>query len=95
MSTNDRDFFFHKDKIIRYCKKMISDDLYLYRFHNDEMVMSEDRNNLLKVKENKMTFEKYLEIKPRLGHMVIVSSLDREPEWIYDLYILHPIINAG
>ena len=48
--------------------------------------MSEDRNNLLKVKENKMTFERYLEIRPKLGHMVIVSSLDREPEWIYNLY---------
>lgn len=86
VSTDDQDFFFHKDKVIRYGKKMISDDLYLYRFHNDEMAMSEDRNNLQKVKENKMTFEKYLELKPRLGHMVIVSSLDREPKWIYNLY---------
>ena len=86
VSVGEIDFFFWREKVIRYGKSKLDDKLFLYRFLNDEMAMSEDREFLKKVKDGKMDIDAYIKARPRFGHMVVVSSLDRDPEWIYGLY---------
>ena len=86
VSVGETDFFFWNEKVIRYGKAHPEGGPYLYRFLNDEMAMSEDRNALRKLSEGTLSPEEYLESKKRMGHMVIVSDLDRDPEWIYMLY---------
>lgn len=86
VSVGETDFFFWKDRVIRYGKARPEGGPFLYRFMNDEMAMSEDRNALAKVRDGTLGAERYMEAKPRMGHMVIVSDLDRDPEWIYGLY---------
>ena len=86
VSVGDTDFFFWREKVIRYGKAGLDGGLFLYRFLNDEMAMSEDREFLKKVRDGKLSLDGYVMAKPRFGHMVVVSSLDRDPEWIYGLY---------
>lgn len=86
VETVDTDFFFWNEKVIRFGKAAASDGKLLYRFVNDEMRMSEERNLLKKVKEGALGIEDYEKTRGRLGNMVVVSSLDRDPEWIYRLY---------
>ena len=86
VSVGDTDFFFWREKVIRYGKAGLDGGLFLYRFLNDEMAMSEDREFLKKVRDGKLSLDGYVKAKPRFGHMAVVSSLDRDPEWIYGLY---------
>lgn len=64
------------NRTIRYGTKKISDNLYLYSFHNDEMALSEDRNNLLKVKK---TFDTTISICRRYLVREFIGSLIPNP----------------
>jgi len=86
VEAGDTDFFFWNGKVIRFGKATASDGRLLYTFVNDEMRMSEERNLLKRVKEGSLGIGDYEKMRGRLGNMVAVSSLDRDPEWIYRLY---------
>ncbi len=86
VEAGDTDFFFWSEKVIKFGKATASDGRFLYRFVNDEMRMSEERNLLRRVKEGTLDIGDYEKARPRLGNMVVVSSLDRDPERVYRLY---------
>ncbi|WP_400237432.1 hypothetical protein [Methanomethylophilus alvi] len=50
------------------------------------MSSNEEQNAMKRSLEGRTTKEEYLLEKERMGHMIVVSNLDREPEWIYNLY---------
>lgn len=50
------------------------------------MTSSEEQNAMKKLLSGKLSKERYAAEKERMGQMVIVSNLDQEPQWIYELY---------
>ena len=58
----------------------------LYRFEDTQMRVDEERNLARLVKEGKLSREEKAEKKERMGHILIVSDLDRPPEAVFLLY---------
>lgn len=86
VELGDSSFFFWKGRVIKYGKSKSSEGKVLYLFHNDEMEMQENRNACRKLADDKMEPATYDKIRPRMGRMLVISDMDVEPEWIYDLY---------
>ena len=80
------DAFVWHERVIRFGKKPLGNGHYLYRFQNLDMSSNEEQNAMKKLMAGSLDKEKFLELKKRMGHMIIVSNLDKEPEWIYQLY---------
>ncbi|MCQ2071425.1 MAG: transposase, partial [archaeon] len=86
VSTNEFDAFVWRDRVIRFGKRTLDNGNTIYRFQNMEMSSNEEQNSMKKYLDGKITQDEFLHLKERMGHMVVVSNLDREPEWIYSLY---------
>ncbi len=86
VQTEEFDAFVWKDKVIRYGKKKLDNGNWIYRFENMQMSVSEEENAMKRFLEGKMTMEQFEQEKERMGHMIIISNLEREPQWIYGLY---------
>lgn len=82
----ETDFFFRRKKAVRYGKADLGGGRFLYRFANDEAALTEDRHALEALAAEEITREEYLESRPPMGNMVVVSDLGRGPEEIYGLY---------
>ncbi|MBI0582577.1 MAG: transposase [Methanomassiliicoccales archaeon] len=79
------DEFLYHDRLIHHGKAS-DGGRWLYRFEDDQMRVDEERNLAKMVQDGKLSKEKKTEKKVRMGHILIVSDLDRPPEAVYLLY---------
>ena len=84
--TGEFDAFVWRGRVIRFGKRRLDNGNVIYRFQNLEVTSSEEQNAMRRYLEGRTTREEYLLEKGRMGHMVVISNLDRDPEWIYNLY---------
>ena len=79
------DEFLYHDRLI-HCGKASDGGRWLYRFEDTQMRVDEERNLAKLVNEGKLTREEKVQKKDRMGHILIVSDLDRPPEAVFLLY---------
>ena len=78
-------FFIYQDRLIK-CGSASVDKRWIYRFEDTEMRVEEEKNLHQRVLEGQMTMEELAEKLPKSGHVLILSSMNAEPEKIYNLY---------
>jgi hypothetical protein len=78
-------FFMYQDRLIK-CGSASIDKRWIYRFEDTEMRVEEEKNLHQRVLEGQMTMEELAEKLPKSGHVLILSSMNTEPEKVYNLY---------
>jgi transposase len=78
-------FFMYQDRLIK-CGSASVDKRWIYRFEDTEMRVEEEKNLHQLVLDGQLTREELAEKLLKSGHVLILSSLNTEPEKIYNLY---------
>jgi transposase len=83
--VNEFDTFGYRGRLIRYSKAGHGGH-HAYRFRDETMRLGEEEAAFAKHREGKLSAQEIGEKKERMGEIMIVSSLDTEPEDIYLMF---------
>jgi len=82
--VGEEEFLYH-DRLIHF-GKAYDGHRWLYRFEDTQMRVDEERNLAKMVKQGAMSKAEKAGKMDRVGHILIVSDLDRGPEAVFQLY---------